>query len=86
MRIGRVKTIIIIILAVLNVCFAVMIVSNVYDAARVQNREREEMSEFFAASGIELPPEIVPTSGTAYRYSVVRDTQQEQRLVLPPVE
>lgn len=81
MRIGRVKTIVIIILAVLNACFAVMIVFDFYDAARVQNREREEMSEFFAANGISLPPEIIPASGTAHRYSVGRDTQQEQRLV-----
>ncbi len=78
---SRLKNIVIIILAVLNVCFLALIGFNRFELRQVSTQEKTSISELFEDSGISLAAEIVPDSFDASWYTISRDTQTEDKIV-----
>lgn len=78
---GRLKTIAIIILAALNVCFLALIGFNRFEVSQVSGQEKDSLAELFADNGINLEPEAVPDSDGVGWYSVSRDLIAEAEIV-----
>lgn len=77
----RIKTLVIIILAVVNLFFAGIIVSERAESRGMEARERGELVSVFAQSGIELDPDLIPEPRTVKRCTVARDSAGERSFV-----
>ena len=74
----RIKTIVILILLTVNIFFAGILIAERAQSRGMEAREREELAEVMRASGIEIPPELIPRAKAASRCSVVRDAAMEK--------
>ncbi len=61
MKTSRLKSIIIVILALVNVCLLVMLVGRKTQERAVHERTVAELVQLFADNGVNLPPALVPT-------------------------
>ena len=78
---SRLKTIAILILLALNLCFLAIIGLNRYEAGRAGQEEKRELGELFASAGISVDAEVLPDAETPRVLLLSRDTEAEKNLV-----
>lgn len=76
----KLKSITILILALVNLSFAGILISEWAQSRGVEAKEREELAGVLAASGIEISAEAIPAFQTARVCEVTRDYEREQAL------
>ncbi len=81
MESGKIKNIIIIILAALNLSFLAVIALDVNETRDAEERERTELVTFFEANGIYLDKDVIPDEVSAGNYYLTRDLTQEKNIV-----
>ncbi len=62
----RLKNIVIVVLALLNVCLLSMLVTRKAQERAVRERTAAELVQLYAASGVTLPPSLVPVSAAPF--------------------
>lgn len=73
----RIKTLVILILLIVNLFFGGILIAQRAQLRGMEAREREELAEVMSAAGIELPPDIIPRAKAVRRCSVSRDASLE---------
>ncbi len=77
----RIKTLVIIILAVVNLFFAGILISERAQSRGMEAREREELAAVLAQSGIELDADSISDARPVKRCTVARDSAMERSFV-----
>jgi hypothetical protein len=78
---GKIKNIIIIILAALNLSFLAVIVLDLNETRYAEIREKTELVSFFDANGIYIDADVIPGEVTAGNFYLTRDLSQEKNII-----
>lgn len=78
----RLKTIVILILAAVNLFFLGIIISERLQSRGMESREKEEMASVLRNSGIELSQDSIPDGKALERCNIVRDGSQEKNFAI----
>lgn len=73
----KIKTIVIIILLVVNLAFGGILISEKISEAGKASRERDEIVSVFAASGIDMSPSSIPADTSLPMLELARDAQRD---------
>ena len=76
----RLKNIIILILALTNLCLLGLLATRVITAASAREDARDQMVSLFAAEGVSLDPDLIPDTTPPAGLSLIRDGEEEQKL------
>jgi hypothetical protein len=74
----RIKTLVILILLIVNLFFGGILIAQRAQSRGMEAREREELAQVMSAAGIELPPDLIPGAKAVKRCSVSRDAALER--------
>jgi hypothetical protein len=77
MEVGKLKTVAIILLALVNLSFAAIIVSNRIKTANIQADERAGLVSALDRLGIEISEDAIPGDAQLYEYAIARETNAE---------
>ncbi len=81
MESGKIKNVIIIILAALNLSFLAVIALDVNETHYAQEREKTELVSFFETNGIYIDKAVIPDEVSAGNFYLTRDITQEKNIV-----
>ncbi len=77
MEVGQLKTVAIILLALVNLSFAAIIISNHIKTANIQAEERTGLVSALDRLGIKISENVIPADTQLYEYTITRDTNTE---------
>ena len=80
MEIGKLKTVAIILLVLVNISFASIWVYNSLRAADIRAKEKSGLVNVLNNLGVEIQEEAIPEEAKLYNYTVIRSVSTEARI------
>ncbi|NLV49711.1 MAG: hypothetical protein GXY20_03335 [Clostridiales bacterium] len=80
MDIGKLKNIVIILLVIVNLCFAGILAADILQSRGIEARENSELAEVLASNGIFIDSEIIPKPEKVQSWTLTRNQASEAEL------
>ena len=80
MESSRLKNIVILILALMNLCLLGLLITRITTGRAAQELAKTQMVELFAAEGVSLDPDLIPDTTPPAGLTLIRDEDEEEKL------